>query len=88
MKQIGPIVFLNFGYDRDSNPKESPMFTESQSHFMARLEKNGFLPNLSDLRLIRTKQYNVNVRACFRLSTLLASNHVAHYSYFPVSPSV
>ncbi|CAB9514407.1 Choline monooxygenase, chloroplastic [Seminavis robusta] len=66
LKQVGPVVFLNFaaagnkqvdGYDGSNGHKD--LFDQSRSLFLDRLGQNGFLPDLSNMKLVKTKQYTV-----------------------------
>ncbi len=57
VKQVGPIVFLNFG----RHEREIDSFDQSQTYLSERLHQNGFARDLSDLQLIESRQYVVKV---------------------------
>lgn len=56
-RQLGPIVFLNFG--GSEGEEEQGSFDESQSRFSERLYQNGFVPDLSDLQLVESRRYTL-----------------------------
>ena len=58
LQQMGPLVFLNFGED----PPSSAAFQHSRDRLFGRLERNGFVPDLSDVELVETREYRVEVR--------------------------
>lgn len=58
-RQLGPIVFLNFG--GSEGEEEQGSFDESQSRFSERLYQNGFVPDLSDLQLVESRRYTLQV---------------------------
>jgi choline monooxygenase len=64
VKQLGPIVFLNFGTPptADTATATDTEFEKSKAKLMIRFQQNGFSthPELDNLHLIKTNTYTVN----------------------------
>ncbi|KAI2500126.1 Ring hydroxylating alpha subunit (catalytic domain) [Fragilaria crotonensis] len=61
MMVVGPIVYMKFQKDRaGSTAEKDAHFLETVSLFEQRVERNGFVPDFTDLQFIESSEYTVD----------------------------